>query len=303
MTREEYMTELKNKINSLTDEEKAEALQYYSDYFEDADDDEKVMKELGTPDEAAKMIMEKFSNALVGTKKDEEEDSSESSPYTESDEICLSFQTSEVKNVSFDLGACHVVAIPGTKWMIETRGIRRENLSCHVTEGKLVLNNVKKMHIFDFFSHERKSRIIPRILITVPVNANVEKIKIRLGAGIFTTKELSLNAEKLDINVGAGNLILNGITGNKTNLKCGMGNCELIGNFKGKINIDCGMGAIKLETLNSIENFSFDCKVGLGDFRFGDKKYSGVQTVLPENKKENHISVNCGMGSVICRTK
>ena len=69
MTREEYLNELKSSIMSLTTDEQAEAIQYYSDYFDEADDDEKVMHELGTPEELAKTIIEKFANALVDTKK------------------------------------------------------------------------------------------------------------------------------------------------------------------------------------------------------------------------------------------
>ena len=65
MTRDEYMTALKNNIQSLTVDEQNEALQYYSDYFDDADDDAKVMEELGTPEEVAKVIRERFSNTLV----------------------------------------------------------------------------------------------------------------------------------------------------------------------------------------------------------------------------------------------
>ena len=68
MTREEYLNELKSSIMSLSSEEQAEAIQYYSDYFDEADDDEKVMRELGRPEELAKTIIEKFANALVDTK-------------------------------------------------------------------------------------------------------------------------------------------------------------------------------------------------------------------------------------------
>ena len=77
MTREEYLNELKSSIMSLTADEQAEAIQYYSDYFDEADDDEKVMRELGTPEELAKTIIEKFANALVDTKKSGEGDSGE----------------------------------------------------------------------------------------------------------------------------------------------------------------------------------------------------------------------------------
>ena len=64
MTREEYLNELKSSIMSLTTDEQAEAIEYYTDYFEEADDDEKVMRELGTPEELAKTIIEKFAKTV-----------------------------------------------------------------------------------------------------------------------------------------------------------------------------------------------------------------------------------------------
>ena len=106
MTREEYLNELKSSIMSLTSDEQAEAIQYYSDYFDEADDDEKVMRELGTPEELAKTIIEKFANALVDTKKDsgsgkndsaEEEDGNPAGCSI--DALYFEFNKSEVKNL------------------------------------------------------------------------------------------------------------------------------------------------------------------------------------------------------------
>ncbi len=68
MTKEQYLKDLKNNIQSLSLDEQNEAIQYYSDYFEEAGDDEKVMAELGSPDDLAQTIIEKFANALVNEK-------------------------------------------------------------------------------------------------------------------------------------------------------------------------------------------------------------------------------------------
>ena len=81
-------------------------------------------------------------------------------------------------------------------------------------------------------------------------------------------------------------------------MRCGMGNLNLEGTMKGKSNIDCGMGAIKLELKGNSSDYSYDAKVGLGDFKFNDEKRSGVCQVYAGTRKENHFSVNCGMGSV-----
>ena len=78
MTRLQYLKAIKNNIQSLTIDEQNEALQYYSDYFDDAGDDKKVMEELGSPEEVAKQIIDKFANVPVASAKKEEKQEEES---------------------------------------------------------------------------------------------------------------------------------------------------------------------------------------------------------------------------------
>ena len=303
MTRDEYMTALKNNIQSLTVDEQNEALQYYSDYFDDAGDDAKVMEELGTPEEVAKVIRERFSNTLVKDSNakennDKEENSSGSSGRYEA--LYYEFKNSDVKNVDFSFGAAEVVMIPGKKFSVETRGIAKDNLLCRIDgEKTLVVKNLNKLSGFNFFNHnDRPGRIVPRILISVPEGAQLERFKAAIGAGNFVTKDISVSFEKGIVDVGAGNFVLKKIEGNNINMRCGMGNLNVEGSIKGVSNIDCGMGAIKLSLAGNAADYSYDAKVGLGDFKFNDEKRSGVCQVYASDRKANHFSVNCGMGSV-----
>lgn len=58
MSRVEFMKELTALLLDIPEDEKEEALQYYEDYFEDAgiENEESVIKELGTPEKVAKII-------------------------------------------------------------------------------------------------------------------------------------------------------------------------------------------------------------------------------------------------------
>ena len=307
MTREEYLNELKSSIMSLSSDEQAEAIQYYSDYFDEADDDEKVMRELGTPEELAKTIIEKFANALVDTKtsssgEDNEEDSNSSkSNGTDNcsiDALYFEFKKSEVKNISMDFGAAEVALIESDKYCIETRGLPEECMNCYLNkEGTLVVSNTRRFNL-NFWSHNRRSRIVPRVLVTIPRNANVGKFRIGVGAGKLVSRTVSLSCEAGNIDVGAGNLVLDGIFGGKINMRCGMGNLEFTGSVTGVVNLDCGMGNMELKLKGDPKAYSYDAKVGLGDFRFNGEKKSGVCQVYNNQKLENHFSVNCGMGSV-----
>ena len=305
MTRDEYMTALKNNIQSLTVDEQNEALQYYSDYFDDADDDAKVMEELGSPEDVAKVIRERFSNTLVekdsaSSKENNESQNSNSADSGRYEALYYEFKTSDVKNVEFSFGAAEVVMIPGKKFSIETRGIAKDNLLCHIDgDNTLVVKNLNKLSGFNFFNHQdRPGRMVPRILISVPEGASLGRFKAAIGAGNFVTKDISVSFNKGHIDVGAGNFVLKKIEGCDLNMRCGMGNLNIEGSIKGVSNIDCGMGAIKLSLSGNASDYSYDAKVGLGDFKFNDEKRSGVCQVYANSRKQNHFSVNCGMGSV-----
>ncbi|SHO44968.1 DUF1700 domain-containing protein [Anaerocolumna xylanovorans] len=58
MTRTEFMQELKRLLSDIPEEEKREAIEFYDNYFEEAgkDEEENVIKELGSPAEIAESI-------------------------------------------------------------------------------------------------------------------------------------------------------------------------------------------------------------------------------------------------------
>lgn len=299
MSKDEYIKQLKNNLRSLTEDEQAEAIQYYSDYFDEAQDDAKVIAELGTPEELAKTIVEKFANVPVKTTADqtdgEDESAESSSPY---DALYYVFNKEDVKSIAMSFGGAQVVAISGNQFSIETRGLASENLNCYLSpEGNLIVNNDKKVNL-NFFSHDRRSRIIPRILLTIPEGCKLNRFKLNLGAGSFETRNVDFKCEEGFLEVGAGNMVVNQIKGGTLNFRCGMGNLAFSGKTTGKCNVDCGMGNIKLDIHGSRSDYSYDVKLGLGDFRINDEKKNGICQYVSDIRKDNHFSVNCGMGNV-----
>lgn len=303
MNREEYIKQLKNNLLSLTDAEQEEAIKYYSDYFEEANDDQKVISELGSPEELAKTITERFANALVGRKGEDsenkdDESGSEYSRDSSAQALYYEFSKSSVKNLCMSFSTADVVLIPGSKYAVESRGIEESALNCHLgNDGTLTINNSKRLN-FNFWSHDRSRRVVPRILVTIPSKARLEKFKLLIGAGNCRSKDIGLTCEKGNIEVGAGNLVLSAVDGGKMDFRCGMGNLSFDGSLKGRCNLDCGMGSVKLNLKGSPSDYSYDIKLGLGDFKFNNEKKSGVCKVFDNQMKENHLSINCGMGSV-----
>ena len=240
MTREENLNALKAQIMALTQDEQNEALQYYSDFFEEANNDEKVIAELGTPEELAKTIIEKFANAVVPQDSDNKtEDNNEDNDTQDYGETALyySFENSDVRNLDMNFGMSQVVMIKGDCFAVETRGISEADFNCHLSaEGTLSMYNNRKINL-TFLNHDRGVRFVPRILITVPEKVELNKFILRVGAGEFKTKDVDIKCSKGIVNVGAGSIKLNKVKGGEIDFKCGMGNLEYKGTVTGKSDI------------------------------------------------------------------
>lgn len=325
MTRDEYLMTLKGGLSSLSEEEQNEAIKYYSDYFEEINDDVKVFAELGSPDDVATLTVEHYKASEDNQKKIEEENSDEteaefnedkSADYRSDESGYNSFKSEKkrqssskasnalfyrfdnVNNLDFNFGAAEVVAIKGSCFSVETRGIDKNSLNCFVnSSGTLIVHNRKRINL-NWFNHDRSSSVIPKILLTVPDGSNFGSVRINVDAGTFYSEEAGFSFAKGKIDVGAGSIVVHKINGKNLSLRCGMGSVNLEGKLEETTNIDCGMGSVKLTLKGNAQDYSLDSKVGLGEVKFNDEKKSGVGQSYAEIKKENHFSVNCGMGTV-----
>lgn len=66
MNRDEFMRELEYLLSDIPDEEKADAIEYYRDYLEEAgpENEEKVIQEFGSPERVAAIIRSDISGSL-----------------------------------------------------------------------------------------------------------------------------------------------------------------------------------------------------------------------------------------------
>lgn len=299
MTKDEYLLNIKKNLTTLTIDEQNQALEYYRDYFEEGGfDEKKVLEELGSPEEVAEKIKEELSNILVKVNKEKSKENKKEYSGGET-ALYYQFDKEDVKNLNLNFGAADIVCISGDKFSIETRGIEEENLICNLDNtGTLCIKNQNHLQSFNFFSHTKKSGFAPRILISIPDNTSINELNLFIGAGKFETHRIELSVSRGTIEVGAGSCVIDGLNAMSLKAKCSMGNLNIRGRIKGKSYIDCGMGAINLDLIGNIDDYSVDSKVGLGSVIINDNKNEGINKVFTQIVKENHFSVNCGMGSV-----
>lgn len=328
MTKKQYLAIVEKNIQALTAEERKEALEYYSNYFDDADDDDKVIDELGDPETLARTIVDNFEcvPAKITKKKskktkgetedgikyetvdEDEEDkfADEEKTYSEKNEFDYSqekmlfeFQKTEVVNLGIVVGAGQFCIKSGKTYKVETKGISKKDFRCEINDaGTLIIENKKIHSNLKKYGHSIKNKWCPRVLITVPADASVENLKLSLGAGQLTTSDLSISAEKTIIDLSAGELIAEGITSQSTNIRCSMGSIDVSGTLKGYTKIDCIMGSIKVRTTGTSRTYSCDTKIGMGTVHYGDEKRNGFSEIITDSKKKNHFFVKVGMGDV-----
>ena len=291
MTRERFLSELQKELNSLPIAEQQEAMDYYRAYFEDAEDDERVIKQLGSPEEVARNIKEKI--ASVPSVRKPETNQENEGYYGE-------FAGSEVHSMEVSIGAAEVVITTGPKFSVEYKNIAPKNLSFGLSAlGKLTICNVASFSNFSFWMRKKdEDRTPARVLIKVPENIELDYIKLSVGAGSMVTKSVSIKAKRVDLNVGAGNMLVGGVCGGTGRIKCGMGNLEYKGSLEGNIKAECGMGKLAMVLAGREDEYSFEGSVGLGTVQFNNIKKEGVGKVECANKKQNHIQATCGMGCI-----
>lgn len=302
--RESYLKQLEWSISALPLDEKNEAMDYYTQYFEDADDDQKVISELGAPEKLAEEILQKFSCVPATRPTSESKENSADGNDAENGENnghdyrsfdgSYSFSESEVRNLELSLGAAQIVMISGDHYSVEARGINDYDMHVRLSPyGTLAIDNAKR-----FIPQFGGKFTPPRILITVPQNAKLNSLVIHLGAGSFTTKDVAIHSEKSFIDVGAGAAIISGLYGGRVDMRCGAGSIEVRGTQKGYSRIECGMGSIKANWRGDSSEWSWNTKIALGEVSVNGLKVSALFQSNNAARKENHLDINCSMGSV-----
>ncbi len=172
-------------------------------------------------------------------------------------------------------------------------------MRCELNDaGTLIIENRKVFPKKKFFSHDDKMHLAPRILITLPDDANLDNTRINLKAGQIKSKQLNISSAKTMIEVSAGNIEISGIKSNMTAISANMGNISFSGLLSGFTKVESRMGSVNIKMNASAQNYSYDSKIAMGTVKFDRDRRSGLSQNYSGDKKENHFSIQCSMGEV-----
>ena len=298
MTRSEYLKELKLELRILPAEEQEEALEYYRGFFEDADDDSKVMEDLGSPKELASTIIEKFASVPEIKRKN---------TNNESEGSYGNFAKDEVRSIDISVGTAEVVlAGTGNTFCVEYRGLEPGSINCSLSPfGTFCVENSRQFPDLSkiFKKRDDGGANHPRILIKIPAETKLDLVRIHVGAGSFVTKDIKISTARSYLDVGAGNLDIEEIYGGAAEIHVGMGHLSYKGSVTGLVKADCGMGQIEMKLKGCQSDYSVEGKVGLGSIKLNKIKKDGFGTLDCMERKDNHFLLNCGLGEIKIKIK
>lgn len=292
MTRQEYLSELRYCLKTLPVEEQEEALEYYRGYFEDAEDDERVMREFGSPEELAQGIVSKFASVPAVSRK---------SGSTDGEGTYGNFSEQEVHSLDISVGIAEVVISgEGDDFSVEYRNLFPGDIKCTLSPfGTLCVENNRRIPDFTLFKRRDDGGVNhARVLIKIPAKCRLSLLRVHVDAGSLVTKNVCIEAQRIYADVGAGDLRLTGVYGGAADLHAGMGHLLYKGKATGLIRVECGMGQVGLELNGDVRDYSIDAKVGFGSVRLNDIKKNGIGNLECKERKANHFSVSCGFGEV-----
>lgn len=335
MSRREFMERLEKLLTGLPEEERKEALQYYSDYFDDAgkEHEEDVIRELISPENVASKIK-------TETGKPQQTDGmySASAQDTQKEKrkhnkvifIILAVLTAIVVVNTLIAGALGVF---GNREYVDTGIVKEEESFANVqsidvelpfTDLVIETAEVEEVEIeYDGMADEIRNRTYAKmeggelnltasykrtwisnrkdeygqIRIKVPAAKVLDEISINISAGSVKLKDIS--AGELEFDLEAGELKTEGLDTDLMEISCDTGSVEADVLRADNIEIDCGVGEVNLTLSGSRDDYDYELECSVGQITIDGSSYSGIsnrQNIT--NGAAKKMEIDCSIGDV-----
>ena len=211
-----------------------------------------------------------------------------------------------VKALSIDIGAAKLYLKTSSDdgyWMeTDTNG----QVKCYEENGVIILKGVKN----DSVSNNSK------ITLSIPANADLEKINIDIGAGkadcdSLIAKDIRIDigagkiecdelvAETLNTDIGAGKLVLKKCEVEEGTFSVSMGQIDFTGSIKKDASVECAMGSMTFDLAESEDYYNYSVECAAGSVAIGDREYAHLASDMTIDKQaENNFQIDCAMGSI-----
>ncbi|UTC75932.1 DUF4097 family beta strand repeat protein [Treponema sp. OMZ 792] len=276
MTKDQFLTELNSYLSVLKPEDRKNTIEFYEEYFEDAENEEAAIEDLGSPKKLAEEIIDFHKASYKG----------------ENTEISKQFSRDEnISEIVLNITAAKVLinTSQGEKLEYTTQNIADEDFSAKIENGKLI---IKEKPVF-FFSKKGFASFLENFNINTSLNAAKREISINIPK--------DTNLVKLEFNSQMGSLKIEDVNIEIIEGYTTCGNFSVKSGLHKKIDFNTSAGAIKMSDLD-IESMKLSSSAG--SIKFENIKSdnisasTGAGTIDFTKTESSTIKANSGAGNI-----
>ena len=276
MTKDQFLTELNSYLSVLKPEDRKNTIEFYEEYFEDAESEEAAIEELGAPKKLAEEIIDFHKTSYRG----------------ENTQVSRQFSPDEsISEIILNITAAKVLINASQEEKIEytTQNIADDDFSAKIENGKLI---IKEKPVF-FFSKKGFASFLENFNINTSFNAGKREILINIP------KDTRL--EKLEFNSQMGSLKIEEVNVEVIEGYTTCGNFSVKSGLHKKIDFNTSAGAINISDID-IETMKLSSSAGAIKFeniKAGNISAStGAGTIDFIKTESSYINANSGAGNI-----
>ena len=276
MTKDQFLTELNSYLSVLKPEDRKNTIEFYEEYFEDAENEEAAIEELGAPKKLAEEIIDFHKTSYRG----------------ENTQVSQQFSPDEsISEIILNITAAKVLINASQEEKIEytTQNIADDDFSAKIENGKLI---IKEKPVF-FFSKKGFTSFLENFNINTSFNASKREILINIP------KDTHL--EKLEFNSQMGSLKIEEVNVEVIEGYTTCGNFSVKSGLHKKIDFNTSAGAINISDID-IETMKLSSSAGAIKFeniKAGNISAStGAGTIDFIKTESSYINANSGAGNI-----
>lgn len=294
MTKDQFLTELNSYLSVLKPEDRKNTIEFYEEYFEDAESEEAAIEELGAPKKLAEEIIDFHKTSYRG----------------ENTQVSRQFSPDEsISEIILNITAAKVLINASQEEKIEytTQNIADDDFSAKIENGKLI---IKEKPVF-FFSKKGFASFLENfnintsfnagkreILINIPKDTRLEKLEFNSQMGSLKIEEV--NVEVIEGYTTCGNFSVKSGLHKKIDFNTSAGSINISDIDIETMKLSSSAGAIKFENIKA-GNISASTGAGTIDFIKTESSYinanSGAGNITGNELKSDRGKFNTGAGT------
>lgn len=294
MTKDQFLTELNSYLSVLKPEDRKNTIEFYEEYFEDAESEEAAIEELGAPKKLAEEIIDFHKTSYKG----------------ENTQVSRQFSPDEsISEIILNITAAKVLINASQEEKIEytTQNIADDDFSAKIENGKLI---IKEKPVF-FFSKKGFASFLENfnintsfnagkreIIITIPKDTRLEKLEFNSQMGSLKIEEV--NVEIIEGYTTCGNFSVKSGLHKKIDFNTSAGSINISDIDIETMKLSSSAGAIKFENIKA-GNISASTGAGTIDFIKTESSYinanSGAGNITGNELKSDRGKFNTGAGT------